>query len=184
LEKMLREEHAPLLAIVLFPQCPLTRFWSEPEMQDMVLEEIKRTMPEFRGDEQRVYLIGHGMGGYGAWALAAAHPDMFAALVPIAAGIRLPHGLPCPTRLCGPDLGSDPYRAIAQKIHHIPVWIFHGADDQLMPVAEARQMHEVLQALGGSVRYTEYAGVGHHCWRRAYREPELWPWLLAQHRGQ
>jgi hypothetical protein len=44
-------------------------------------------------------------------------------------------------------------------------------------------MVENLRALGSPVRYTEYPDVGHESWNRAYAEPELFPWLLAQKRG-
>jgi len=40
----------------------------------------------------------------------------------------------------------------------------------------------VLKAAGNEVRFTEYAGVGHNAWDRAYADPALWDWLLAQRR--
>jgi len=36
-----------------------------------------------------------------------------------------------------------------------------------------------LRKAGGHVRYTEYKGVSHNAWDRAYREPELFTWLLS-----
>jgi predicted esterase len=59
--------------------------------------------------------------------------------------------------------------------------MFHGAKDRFVPVAEARELFNTLQAQGVNVRYTEYSELGHRCWKRTYAEPELWPWLLAQH---
>jgi len=43
-------------------------------------------------------------------------------------------------------------------------------------------MVTAIRAVGGKVRYTEYAGTGHDCWTPASREPELLPWLFAQTR--
>jgi dipeptidyl aminopeptidase/acylaminoacyl peptidase len=62
-----------------------------------------------------------------------------------------------------------------------PVWIFHGADDDTVPVEESRKMAAALRAAGANVKYTEYPGVGHESWDRAYAEPGLIDWLLAQH---
>ncbi len=146
--KVLRNENSPLPAVVMFPHCPRARYWNELDMQTMVLEALKQTIQEFHGDQHRLYLIGHSIGGYGTWAIAAEHPAVFAALVPIAGGIRPPSGIPCPPPVCTGDPTFNPYLAIARKIGSTPVWIFHGAKDRLVPVSEARQMVEALKSLG------------------------------------
>jgi len=45
-----------------------------------------------------------------------------------------------------------------------PVWIFHGAIDESVPVLESRIMAQALKALKANVRYTEYPEVGHNSW--------------------
>ena len=70
---------------------------------------------------------------------------------------------------------------MARRVGQTPVWVFHGADDRIVPVAESRHMVEALKAVNGNVRYSEYEGVGHNVWLKALAEPELFPWLLAQH---
>jgi len=62
----------------------------------------------------------------------------------------------------------------------VPVWIFHGADDDIVPVTESRRMTEAMKQIGAEVRYTEYPDVGHPCWNKAYEEPKLFPWLLSK----
>jgi predicted peptidase len=105
---------------------------------------------------------------------------MFAALVPICGGIEPPRALPA----LKTDLASDydPYRDTAQKIGKIPAWVFHGADDPVVPIAGSQKMVEALKTLGGEVRYTEYPGVQHNSWDKAYAEPELREWLLSHSR--
>ena len=49
-----------------------------------------------------------------------------------------------------------------------------------MPVDESRKMYAALQAAGAKTKYSEYPGVGHNSWDKAYAEPELVPWLLNQ----
>ncbi len=180
---VLRNATPPLPVVVVFPQCPLPHVWHEPAMQTMVMEALRQTIQEFHGDEHRLYLVGHSLGGYGVWTLATAHPGMFAALVPIASSVRLPNEVSCLGQPCARDSVDNLYAAIAQKIGRTPVWMFHGAKDPLVSVSEARQMFNTLRSLGANVRYSEYADLGHRCWKRAYAEPELLPWLLDQHQG-
>jgi len=65
----------------------------------------------------------------------------------------------------------------------IAAWLFHGADDTTVPVTESRQIVAALKQVGSPVRYSEYEGVVHNAWDRAFAEPELPKWLFAQRRG-
>ena len=78
---------------------------------------------------------------------------------------------------------TDPYAEAAKQIgEKLPIWVFHGADDPTVPVTEAQKMTAALKTVGNPVKYTEYPGVKHNSWDKAYAEPELPVWLLAQHR--
>lgn len=163
---LIRQYLERLPAIVLMPQCQRGRYWSDPEMDRMVLATLKQTVAEFNADEERLYLIGVSMGGYGAWHMAAEHTGTFAAIVPICGG--------------SPLRTSDRFTQIARRVGRTPVWVFHGADDAVVPVSESRQMVAALKDMKGNVRYNEYEGVGHNVWLNVMREQELLPWLLAQ----
>jgi predicted peptidase len=162
--------------IVVFPQCWRGAVWAG-EMEKQALEQ---TIKEFNGDRQRVYLTGLSMGGYGTWYFASRYPDKFAAIAPICGGVVPPARFPFPPEAAAQIPTEKPYETIARKIGKTPVWIFHGDADQSIPVSESRQMHEALQALGGTVKYTEYPGVGHNSWDKAYGETEVVSWLLSQ----
>jgi hypothetical protein len=71
------------------------------------------------------------------------------------------------------------YLAAAERVGKTPVWIFHGADDDIVSVTESRRMTEAMKQIGAEVRHTEYPGVGHPCWYKAYEEPKLFPWLFS-----
>jgi predicted peptidase len=168
-------------AIVVFPQAPPDSVWAGAP-GTAAMRMLDATIAELRADPDRVYLTGISMGGYGTWQLALDHPDRFAALVPVCGGIRpLPAAPTIAVRAAKAEAG-DPYAYAAAKLARIPTWVFHGAADRSVPVAESRSMVAALRAAGGDVRYTEYERVGHNSWESAYGEPELWRWLWAQRR--
>jgi predicted peptidase len=112
--------------------------------------------------------------------LALAQPHTFAALAPVCGGI-VPNGSATSVRQSPLNAdASDPYELTAKRLRHIPVWMFHGADGHVIFPSESRKMRDALRAVGGDVRYTEYAGVGHNAREKAYREADLWTWLFAQ----
>jgi predicted peptidase len=165
--------------VVVFPQCLKNRWWAEPEMQAQALKALEQSVKEFNGDSQRLYLTGISMGGYGTWAIATANPGKFAALAPVCGGVRVPQRIAEQLKVQNPA-GEDPYTPAAQKVGKTPVWIFHGAADSVVPVSESRKMNEALKASGGNVKYSEYEGVNHNSWDKAYAEPEFFNWLLSQ----
>ena len=153
-------------AIILLPQCRTGSYWTDPVMSEMVMTVIGQAVTEFEAEARRIYLTGVSMGGYGVWHLASQHAESFAGLVSICGGSPLREG--------------DRFTPIARRIATTPTWIFHGADDAVVPVSESRQMVEALKATGADVRYSEYAGVGHNVWMKVLGERELMPWLMAQ----
>ncbi|GAB3103981.1 carboxylesterase family protein [Lysobacter terrae] len=170
-------------AIVVFPQAPDDRDWNG-DTATMALAMLDRATDEFHGDRDRVYLTGLSMGGYGTWELALREPHRFAALVPIC-GALLPPREERTTLFVTPLAGSaDPYGTLAKALHHIPMWIFHGAKDDLVPPDDDRRTYAALKAAGGDVRYTEFPDANHNAWDPTYATSELWPWLFAQRRSQ
>ncbi|MFQ5632893.1 MAG: prolyl oligopeptidase family serine peptidase [bacterium] len=167
-------------AIVVFPQAPRWSLWIGA-LETMALKALEQTIAEFNTDPTRVYLTGLSLGGYGAWYLAAHHPNKFAALAPVAGGILPPQRRRAfPPEIMAIVPKEKPYETIARQIGKTPVWIFHGAEDPRVPASESRTMHEALKATGGNVRYTEYPGVAHNSWDKAYAEPGFFEWLFLQ----
>jgi predicted peptidase len=163
------------------PQAPAESVWTGAPARAAV-RALDEAMAEFRADPNRVYLTGISMGGYGSWQLALDHPGRFAAIIPVCGGIRPVPLLPRIQVTGLPPAPADPYAAAAARLRNIPIWIFHGGDDRVVLTAESRSMNAALRAAGSTVQYTEYEGVGHNSWDRAYAEPELWRWLFEQRR--
>ena len=179
----IRLDRSRFKTIVVMPQCLKDGWWPTPEMEEMALAALAAATREFKGDPKRTYLTGLSMGGYGSWAIAAKYPGKFAAVVPICGGIVIPAHL----KQMRPDLAAssypdDPksYEEVARKIGKTPVWIFHGGTDDTVSPELSRKINDALKAAGGDVRYTEYPGVGHNSWDKAYAEPDLMTWILSQ----
>lgn len=152
-----RPERFP--ALVVFPQCPKDRYWNRAgEDIDLALAQ---TIKEYNTDPKRYYLTGISMGGYGTWWYGARHVEQFAALLPV----------------CG---GWDVEDASA--LASLPIWAFHGAADETVPVTESQRMVEAVKDAGGDIRYTEYPGVGHKSWDQTYGDELAMAWLFAQSR--
>ncbi len=179
----LRTNRSAIRAIVVMPQCPKNLWWMLPPMDDLAMAALDEATKEFHGDVNHTYLTGLSMGGFGAWHLAETYPGRFAALVVICGGIRPPiaaqNVYPDLARLTPPDSPKS-YSTAAARIGKVPVWIFHGADDDIVPVSESRRMNAAMKEIGAEVRYTEYPGTGHASWNKAYDEPKLFPWLFSK----
>lgn len=182
LPALLARDPSRYRAVVVIPQCALDREWYG-EMETQALAALDASIKEFRGDSRRVYLTGISMGGSGVWYFAR-HRSRWAAVVPVCGEIVRqpddPFPIELPSDLAPLLRATDPYDALAKAVGPTPVWIFHGADDPEIPVDQARRMFLALRVHHGNARYTQYAGVGHDAWDRAYAEAELPKWLFAQ----
>ncbi|UPG95253.1 prolyl oligopeptidase family serine peptidase [Luteibacter aegosomatissinici] len=177
------KEHMDFPAVVVIPQAPDDTEWTDKADADFAMAALEKSVKEFDGDRKRLYLTGLSMGGYGSWQLAADHPDTFAAAAIICGGIvPLPDPEGRQLYVHGVPKGQDPYTWVAQKIGKTPVWIFHGGDDNVVPTEESRKMNAALVKRGAVVKYSEFPGVNHGSWMKAYATPDLWEWMFAHTR--
>jgi len=168
------QSHHP--CIVVAPQCPpdpatwtytdwaadTHPFKPEPAApMQLVLEILDAVMKDPAVDLQRIYVIGSSMGGYATWDILTRRPHLFAAAIPV----------------CGALSDGQ-----AKNIAHIPIWIFHGGADELVPVKVSRDAFAALTTAGGHPRYTEYEGATHSMSSYTWTEPGLIDWLFQQKR--
>jgi predicted peptidase len=156
------DERPDFPCIVLSPQCPLDVRW--PEQSDNVIALLDTVLSDLRVDHNRIYLNGLSMGGQGSWYLGALYPERFAAVLPICGRI--------------PEVEGFPERVCALK--DTPVWVFHGAKDDRVPVEHSERMAQILQDCGGNVQLTIFPDGDHFCWGRIYEDQAVWDWLLEQ----
>ncbi len=142
--------------IVVSPQCPNDLWW--PEQTDVLITLLDEIEAKYRVDTDRVYLTGLSMGGFGTWTLAIEYPNRFAAIAPI----------------CG---GSEQY--LGYRLKKVPVWAFHGAKDNVVPLIRSQEMVNAVKKTGGDAKLTVYPEAEHDSWTETYNNPELYQWFLS-----
>ena len=163
-------------SFVLFPQCPKEERWGaidEVEGRWVANAGLETTQP-MKGvlglldqlieslpiDTNRIYVSGLSMGGYGTYDILYRRPEMFAAAVTI----------------CGS--GDE---SVVAKYAHVPIKIFHGTKDQVVPVDYSRRMYKALKSANArNLEYIEYPEGKHNVWDKAYSEPTLLDWIYSQ----
>jgi predicted esterase len=153
-------------SFIFAPQCPDdSKGWRGEYLAD-VIGLLKTAIKNLPVDEDRIYITGLSMGGFGTWSALAEAPDLFAAAVPV----------------CG---GGDP--RTAKAIKDIPIWTHHGVADAVVSVELTRRMVAALEKEKGNIKYTEYdeaSGVKHDAWTPCYSNPDVFEWIYKQRRGQ
>ena len=144
--------------VVIAPQLPEGATWSA----DAISALLDRALADYRIDTTRVYLTGLSMGAYGAYELAIAEPSRFAALLTVS-------GAGNPVEVC--------------RLRELPVWIVHGAKDDVIPISWGREMARRLENCKGDVRLTIDPDSGHDAWTKVYEDPATYEWFLAHRRA-
>ena len=62
----------------------------------------------------------------------------------------------------------------------IPIWSWHGDQDQVIDVLRSRDMDLEIKRFGGLPKYTEVKGRGHDVWLDVWSSNDLWEWLYLQ----
>lgn len=146
----------------------------------LLVDEISR---QHSVDRDRVYVLGHSMGGFGSWNAIWHAPERFAAAIPSAGGL---------------PPWQDPVR-----FKDVPVWAFHGDADPVVPVDFTREIFDKVKIGRGIMKFTELAGVNHgasiHAFsyngetsgekfithsssERCDSTADIWEWLFRQRR--
>ena len=160
--KLIAKDLKRLPFVIVSPQCPEGDRWGNDSQIDTLNKLLDDLISRYRIDVNRVYITGLSMGGYGTWSLAAAQPDRFAAIAPVCGGGNVKQ---------------------AESMAHLPVWVFHGDKDQIVPIGKSEEMVAALKQSGCRVKFTTYPNAGHDSWTATYQNPELYEWFLKHTRS-
>ncbi len=160
----LRTRQTPFPFLVLFTQCedPGSRLldgWradgADAKRMLKILEEVEK---EYSVDSKRRILTGWSMGGYGAWSIGAATPELWSAVVPISSG------------------GDSELAGLWQNV---PVWTIHGQRDNVVRPSAVTGLIDELRNQGHRPWLSIIPGSGHDVWKIAYGSDALLNWMLA-----
>lgn len=166
-------------AIIIFPQCSTTDYWANvlvdrstnplglqfqyakgpTKSLSLVIELMNESLSQNYIDKNRVYVMGLSMGGMGTFELLYRQPQLFAAAIPI----------------CG---AGEP-ESVKKYGKSIPLWIFHGSQDNVVAPQQSLQIASSLLDNGGFPKLTLYENANHNSWDSAFAEPELLKWLFS-----
>jgi predicted peptidase len=167
-------------SIVVFPQCPTNSYWSNVRIETNaqgksvfnfveggeptvamkgLLGLVSQMLDKPYVDKHRMYVGGLSMGGMGTFELLRRIPNVFAAAFAI----------------CGGD------NTLNAKIYakKVPMWIFHGEKDSVVPFDHSQVMVNAIKEAGGNPKFTVYPNDDHNSWNDAFAEPQLIPWLFS-----
>jgi len=166
-------------AIVVFPQCPEGDQWATYETDSMgvisVSEDpretatadlLMRLVDHYKKnktvDKDRIYLIGISAGATGALDLAVREPSTFAAVVSVGGAIKSQR---------------------VKELEDVPLRLYHGTLDSIVPVSYSRDVFYELKAMGSDqVEIIEYSETGHECWRESMSSSDFLKWIFAKER--
>ena len=133
--------------------------WASVAMR--ILLHVEKT---YSCDKNRIYITGVSAGSLGTWQLLSRYPEHFAAAVPISFGY----------------IDSN----IAKKVVDIPIWIYHGVEDNIVPVGSSDGIYDaIIQAGGKKVKYTRLENAAHNVHDDAYQDREMWYWMFGQNKA-
>ncbi|WKS94878.1 prolyl oligopeptidase family serine peptidase [Riemerella columbina] len=144
---------------ILAPQCPQGEYWDT----EAVYELLKTIISQYPVDQNRIYLTGLSMGGWGTWKLADEHPELFAAIAPVCAPMHRPA-----------------FFNACEHFRDTPIWLFHGALDDVVPLDDSTRMFKKLKNCNPKVQYTIFEKDNHNAWDSTYSMPTLYEWILSQ----
>lgn len=163
---------------VVAPQ--VTELWNRTHYDQ--IKTVIGTLPQ--ADLNRIYIMGHSMGGHGTFIFLHFESDYFAAAVPSAGtGLR----------------STEPFISV-EKIKHYPIWAFHGDQDGVCPFSKMQTVFEQQKQVHGNFKLTVWKGDNHgvsakfipgsangrtlYANEQSSRETDLLTWLFAQSRSQ
>lgn len=177
--KLFIETSETFPAIVIFPQCPREDYWANAKVDrstkpisltfpkdlpptksmKLAMELLDETIAKNYVKKDQVYVGGLSMGGMGTFEILYRKPDVFAAAFAI----------------CGAG-NPESTEAYATKV---PMWIFHGANDDVVDPQFSVDMVSGILKNGGKPNFTLFGKDNHNSWDSAFAEPELLPWLFS-----
>jgi hypothetical protein len=146
---------------VLIPQ--MFNVWDGASVQDLI-RIVRLHCEKYKIDQNRIYIHGLSIGGYGVYESLKRASWLFAAALPMSA-------------ITDADIFTHNQQS---KVAHVPLWVFQGAKDKAPTAAYTNTVVTNFRNAGADVKYSLYADMSHAIWNKAYSEADFFKWMLSK----
>lgn len=163
------------------PDAP-ERSWTHPRSERALLALVEHLRQNHSVDGERMVVSGFSLGAIGTWFLAARHPELWSAAIPIA-------GPPVLSSVADAQSGLAAARELldAKEIEwpdaviEMPIMVIHSRSDELVPFGLIDRAMRSLSAAGGRVKFKKISDLGHfHTARYADYLEQAVRWLQRE----
>lgn len=137
IEKLVIPAFKSFPAIIVAPDCPGEN-WRDPKSETAVLELLENTINSLPVEKSHVVVTGYSRGGIGTWFMAAKHPKLFSAAIPVSA-----------------RPADDPDGTI-------PFYVIHSRQDELFNLDTTEEFIKRLKDKNGQVELHVVDNIGHY----------------------
>ncbi len=164
--------------VVIVPQKPtMNSEWEDHEAA--LLAMLDEAADDGLYEPAQLAITGLSQGGHGTIMLASMHPERFRCAAPVCGYVDRRMSIDGERLKETPATPKDESVVTASEaMKGMPIWLFHGTLDDVVPPEESRALVEALKSAGAEVRYTEFEDANHNAWDPAYSKPELAEWFV------
>jgi pimeloyl-ACP methyl ester carboxylesterase len=157
----LLDEAAKRDVVLLFPSGLGNSLYTAPA-EDEVMRAIAAMESRVAIDAARVSIAGASMGGAGATTIGFHHPDRFASITSFFGDSKYDLGTYV-RPILRDEAGAHAVNAldVVDNVRNVPVWLVHGEDDRVSPIAQSEMLASALAQRRFTVRFDRVPGMGH-----------------------
>lgn len=177
LPRYVRESPEDWPFVVIVPQKPnMDSEWEDHE--EAIIKMLAIAREEGLFDPKRLAITGLSQGGHGTIMLAARHADMFRCAAPVCGYVDRRFDEEGKRLSESPATSEDAsVKVVAAALKDMPVWLFHGELDNVVPPEESEALDQALVKVGAKVRYSALPDANHNAWDPAYSDAKLREWF-------
>ena len=148
--------------------------WWQKDQREAAKDILDYELSRLNINPDKIIIIGQSMGGYCSFLFARDYPEVPSAVVSISGGWG---------NFNGGSASTSGYPSNMTPWNHIPYWIFHGKNDNVVRIASSEQAYDLMTEDGIHTKFTTYINQGHKPRHHIYNSQMFYDWAFAQDRN-
>ena len=148
--------------------------WWQKDQREAAKDILDYELSRLNVNPDKIIIIGQSMGGYCSFLFARDYPQVPSAVIPISGGWG---------NFNGGSASTSGYPSNMTPWNHIPYWIFHGKNDNVVRIASSEQAYDLMTEDGIHTKFTTYINQGHKPRHHIYNSQMFYDWAFAQDRN-